>query len=553
MKKLTILAGLLCLPVMWLSAGGAQGATAQDPVEISWFGLYGAEIMDGNEIQTHLEGKFGVTLVNKQIDYKDREKINLMIASGEHTDYTYAFVNMVDHYIKGAFRSIPGELIREHAPGYSAWLDASGPMAWKLGLVPGTEDEYMGLVRSLDYKVGAKWMPFFRLDYLEQAGVDLPPLIPVGERLLDGHGFWSKSGFTIDEYENIMQLFRDNDYDGNGAIDTIPLGTQATVSSVRGLYLVMTLHGLNFVDNYNDNGETVKLAIHSRFKDTLQTAQRWFNEGYLDNELPAVSRATWEDKILSGVYGSFAFAPDSMGLSGDPSRDKDIPQAIVARNPDAKILMMEPFIANDGKQYSDSSIAAFSIDSNGISAVRFDVSDEKLATILQIYDYVNFDDVGMIYTQYGTAGVNFEWSGQPDNSYPTAIEGARGSGGKWGFGYYNANTRPNKLYQRYQIPIHTKPIFDHIQYGPGADWAVPQYRQDVLNETDYLTVLSRVRGAVDTVREEFAWEAITTKMDIEAEWDAYVSSWLGAGGQLLLNELEKMPQTLPLREGRIVY
>lgn len=178
MKKLTtFVLALMVLPVLGLVAAGQQVATTAEPMEISWFGLYGAEIQDGNEVQQHLEELFDVTLVNKQIDYKDREKINLMIASGEHTDYTYAFVNMVDFFTKGAFRSIPRDMIREHAPGYTAWLDASGPVAWHLGLVPGSEDEYMGLVRALDYKIGTTYEPFFRLDYLEAVGVEVPGLI----------------------------------------------------------------------------------------------------------------------------------------------------------------------------------------------------------------------------------------------------------------------------------------------------------------------------------------------------------------------------------------
>ncbi|MDE0219517.1 MAG: hypothetical protein OXJ90_09620 [Spirochaetaceae bacterium] len=553
MRKLTMFVlALMVLPVLGLMAAGQQVATTAEPMEISWFGLYGAEIQDGNEVQQHLEEMFDVTLVNKQIDYKDREKINLMIASGEHTDYTYAFVNMVDFFTKGAFRSIPRDMIREHAPGYTAWLDASGPVAWHLGLVPGSEDEYMGLVRALDYKIGTTYEPFFRLDYLEAVGVEVPGLIPVGARHCEGACFWTKEAFTADQVEEILYLFRDGDPSG-GVHDVIPLGI-SNESNAFGLYYILALHGLNGVDNYDDGGKTVKQAVHSQFREALKTAQRWFQDGLMDSELPAVNRKpTMYDKIIAGIYGTYTFAYGNIGLSGDPSRDHEIPQSIIARYPDARVVVTPPTIAYDGKQYAPAGVAAFPIDANGISAVHVGVSDEKLAKILQIYDYVNFDGNGMLYTQYGTEGVNFEWDGEAGNSYPTAIEGQRGFGGQWGFGYYNANTRHKELYSRYQIPVLNKELEQYFKLGPGADWAVPQFRQDVLGETDYIELSAKLRGALNTLRDEFTWEAVTTDLDIDAAWDAYVERWLSAGGQELLDELAKMPQVLPLREGKFVY
>ena len=97
------------------------------------------------------------------------------------------------------------------------------------------------------------------------------------------------------------------------------------------------------------------------------------------------------------------------------------------------------------------------------------------------------------------------------------------------------------------------PVFNFHQYGEGAKAAVPQYREDILNETDYITLWSKLKGPLETMRDEFAWKAITTDMNIDAEWDAYVKKWLGAGGQEILDELAKMPLTLPIRDGNIVY
>ena len=43
--------------------------------------------------------------------------------------------------------------------------------------------------------------------------------------------------------------------------------------------------------------------------------------------------------------------------------------------------------------------------------VKHDVSDEKPARVLQIYDYVNHDPQGYIWTHRGVEGVNWDWVG----------------------------------------------------------------------------------------------------------------------------------------------
>ena len=558
MKKLFLLSlCILLLSAFTVSAAGGKqsigGATA--PMEISWFGLYGGKgdgIEDGNEVQLHLEEKFNVKLTNKQIAYTEKDKVRLMISSGEHTDFTYAFVEMVDFFAKGAFRSIPKDMLTKYGPEYSKMIGKSGEMAWKLGLAPGKDDEYMGFVRSMDYKVGSKYMPLFRLDYMEKAGIKVDGLIPFGARALEGKSFWTKEVMTAQQFEQILYLFRDGDFDGNGKDDTIAWGCM-NAWNFRGLDLLATLYGLNGVDNYNDNGKTVKMAVHSQFKEMLKKGQQWFKDKLMDSELPAVDKAAWEDKIKNGITASWQFAPDDIGLSNDPNRDGNIPYAIVVRNPNAKTVMTLNPIGFDGKHTTRASVGAFALDAAGLACVKAGVSDEKLAKIIEIYDYVNFDDYGMLYTQYGTAGVNFNWAGEPGNSYPVSIDGKTGLGQQWGFGYYNGNTRPDKLFKRYQIPPLNKPVFQYFQYEEGAKPAIPAYREDVLGETDYIDALSKYRGALDTLRDEFTWKAITTDMNIDAEWDAYVQKWLNSGGQKVHDELAKMPQVMSLRAGKLVY
>ena len=64
---------------------------------------------------------------------------------------------------------------------------------------------------------------------------------------------------------------------------------------------------------------------------------------------------------------------------------------------------------------------------------------------------------------------------------------------------------------------------------------------------------AKYAGGLDTIRDEFIWGAITTDMDIDAEWDGYVQKWLSAGGSEVNAEMAKMPIVAELRKGNVVY
>ena len=157
-----------------------------------------------------------------------------------------------------------------------------GPMAWRYGLVPGKEDEYMGLVRSYDYATGISYFPVIRLDWLEKIGKAPKDLIYCGAAPhSEDRSYWTKTPYTFDEFEEILYAFRDGDLDGNGKPDTIPYATQGDLGS-RGLGVMLNLFGFNRVDNYNYQGKTVKMAVHPNMKDALKTFQKWYNDKILD-------------------------------------------------------------------------------------------------------------------------------------------------------------------------------------------------------------------------------------------------------------------------------
>lgn len=554
MKLMIGIVSICFLPTCFqVGAAGSEEATASDtePMTISWFGLFGKDIQDDNRVQRHLEEKFNVKLVNKQLDHTDTEKLTLMVASGEVPDALYCGFGARTYFMRGAFRSIPKEMIVENVPSMVKYLDSMGPMAWQYALVPGTDDEYMGLVRSWEYKEGVTYMPFLRLDWLEQLGMAPQELIHSGFGPSEGKSFWTKEVMTMQDFEDIMYAFRDSDPDGNGVDDTIPFTARGDFGN-KGLANVLNLFGFRDVASYNDNGKTVKMATHSNFKLALKFAQRWYAEGLLDNELPNVSKKVREEKFANGIAGALSHALVYISIGANPLADNFLPQTLYARDPDAKVVMIPIPRGIDGEQYANSVVGTLPLDQDHMFVVERRVSDEKLEKILQIVQYTNWDQKGRIYSLFGWPGVDFTWAGEPWNSYCQLSEDFE-YGGSGGMRFYTYDNWTADLYGTYYVTPEERPLKEYFSYGEGAAPAKPPYREDVFAETDYTAVWTQFGGALDTIRDEFAWAAITTDMDIDAEWDGYVAKWMSSGGKEVLAELEKMPIVEELKEGNVVY
>ena len=553
-RFLALVTTLLVVVTLQATAGADMEATAvEEPMEISWFGPFGGEIQDGNPVQAHIEEKFNVKLVNTQLWRRDREKYQLLFASGEEPDAGYMYVTPRDYYMQGVFRSIPKEMIVKHVPSMAAWLDSMGPAAWMYGLVPGKDDEYTGLVRSYDYAGGVSYFPVFRLDWLEKIDMAPADLIHAGAGISEGKTYWTKTPYTFAEFEKILYAFRNEDLDGNGLADTIPYATDSTIGS-RGLHMLLTMFGLNGVDNYDDGGTAVKMAVHPNLREALKAGQRWYRDGIIDSELPTVSKEQRDNKIINGLAGAYTSAPVYVASGANPSGENWLPHPLYAQDAGAKAVMTPVPVGPDGTHTGYAKAGGtLPIDARQIMfMVSRRVDDAKLAKILDIVEYTNWDAEGRIYAYFGWPGVHFNWTGEPFKS-PVQYTEEYGRGGNTGILYYPYMNFYRELHLMYVSPDQAPLQAYFGEGGEGGAIAVPSYREDLFSETDYAAVWAEYAGALDTIRDEFIWEAITSDLEIDAAWDSYVEKWLQAGGSEVHAEMAKMPIVAELRKGNVVY
>ena len=566
-KTLTI--GLV-LPFLLLGAAGAlaegQGEAAAGPMEISWLGLYSTDIVDDNPLQQYLEEKFPVKFINTLADYSETEQNTLRVAADEHPDAMYTWgPNRLEWYLKGAFRSIPRSMIEEHMPNYVKSMNDLGPGAWFYGLVPGSSDEYYGIPRRVDYQDGCGYLPQMRLDWMEQGDHGLAPSALNADALEDlaptaAPGTYMRwlDQYTWDQLETILRSYAAGDFDGNGQDDTIAFGWRGqALIHWSGAGLVFYSYGVNEVDNYLEtDGSTVKAATYSRSKAALQKLQQWWQEGLMDSELPAVDNTLLTNKIIQGQVGSF-MRTRACGRGVELGNPPDLCAQNVQQGPDpnAKWLTTLMPISPFGDSRCRMENKAMPINAaSGAFVVRHDVSDEKLALILQIYDYTNFDPEGMVIAYYGIPGMHFNWEGEPFASRQIPTDEKRQGGGIYsstqGILYYNAYSPHEGILQFNRDAWSNN---DNEMFGKAGgmyNTSERAYREDLFNQTRYNELWAQGGSALNTIRDDFFWRAITTDLDIEAEWPGYVETWMNNGGRELMDELEMAPTVADIRAGR---
>ena len=596
-KSLAIALGLL-LTAGWAFAEGQTDRlsfTTDEHMTISWGGLTSDMAEEDNAVQQFLEDKFNVTIVTKGVSRSDEEAKQLFMSSGEYPEAFYTWIDMVDWYHKGAFRNIPRDMIETYAPLHSAYRSEQGPLAWGVSLAPGTTDEYMNIPRGEHYQHHCDATLIMRLDWLEQVGInpaELDPKAPgwdragemvdLGEPTAPDTYFWWAGHLDWDEMETAMYGFRDADFNGNGQRDEIPYGTIGDHGGFQGrewLYhsgpaVPFWAYGLNDVDNYLDieTGLTVKVDIASQSREALKILQRWFADGILDPALPAVGRNEWRQQIRAGLVGMWARGP--CGLAAFTGGNDDC--TIIRRDavPDARFVTMLPAYGPTGEMRCQWDNRATVLNPHEGFGVKTGVSDEKLARILQMYDYINHDPEGVLAVGYGVGGPfaedqNYAWLGTPGDCSVAQLVGTptleRHSNGT--SLVYTAYSWHDLFWQCPQmkpgIPIEAAGGAT-INSAQGFNWAmmlrepypmeiaVRDHREDIFNRTEYVKLWARYGGNLQTFREETWWKWVTdSSVDIDAEWPGFVEQWLANGGQEVIDELQKAPLVEDILSGAL--
>ncbi len=536
MKK--TLAILLALALV-LGVAPSLAAAEGEKMEISYVGWNCAEIEEGNWAERELEQQFNVEIKVTRVDLNNSEQRSLMLASGEMPECGWSIGGPRDLYEQeGLTRLIPLAVIKEYAPSYVAFLDED-PVGWNYHKYD--DENYYGLTG----RTTALTRPVIavRLDWLENLGLDIPEYYYISEvdgTAYEGRLFRTDAQWTADELYAVMEAFTNNDPDGNGEKDTIGIqvGPETDQFNWGCEYTMFGLHpGLSWSYTLPDeNGEADLYFATENYKRFLEYWAKVYAAGLTDKEYVALARtAAWE-KFANG-YSGIMSCMSAWDLNQTYSTRP--PYAPLTINPNAKILIMGTPTQNDGS-YAVNNYSITRYNYNFV--VREDVSDEKLAKILEIFDYVNFDEEGQIKFRIGIEGEHWNYMDPETKQGYTLIEGVN-FGKDTGLYVFNCNY--------IQTPISAQ-IVNNAYFNNANEWATELYEDHILQPykldlftnaaTDaYAEVRELYATGINTYVAEYRTAVISGELDLEASWEDYLAELDGLG----YGEIRAILQELP--------
>ncbi|WP_284645214.1 ABC transporter substrate-binding protein [Paenibacillus silviterrae] len=502
------------------------------------------KIEDGNWVQKKLEGKYNIKITNIKVDTFNKDQVQLLIASGDMPDtfsFTAGTLSALEYYDNGLTRTIPKEMLKKYAPHYSKMLDENSP-GWEMNLAPGKKDEYLTLIGNLGNTKALVWTPTFRLDWLEKLGIKPPGEIkPIGtsgglERI-----YFTDKAYTLEQTEEILKAFTRNDPDGNGKNDTygmLPFNSNFTnwAATLLGAY------GVAGGYNLEENGKVTAAEISEKYKQFLKMMARWSKEGLLDPEWTTINVNKSWDKYNLGKSGYYSAQPAYVGM--DTWTKGRAPANLVEKDASVKLLVTAPEIGPNGQQGEGAYTPVNRL--GDAFYISKKVTDEQLARILQIFDYINFDD-DALWTLYGEIGTHSTWMGTPEKSELRVNKEYPENEGNMGFWGYNFRTYNDKR-ATYLTSEATSKLRSEF-FGRSdvlQKMEIRPYKWDLLNQTKYTELNNKYKGQLETIVSEFRMKAIVGEIDIDNEWDKYVQNYLNSGGKEILSELEKAPKVSDL-------
>lgn len=312
------------------------------------------------------------------------EQFNLMIANRDSLPDVIEYGWL--HVPRGPDNAIAegtilrlNELIEEHAPNLSKYLEENPDIATMITTDEGNiygfpfiidDDDSLLMVRGL----------MIRQDWLDTLGLEMPT--------------------TIDEWDTVLTAFKDEDPNGNGEADEIPLLLELDHFKSNGVF--SSAWGINpwF---YQDNG-TVKFgSVQPEFKEFLTTLSDWYDRGLLDADFNITDKQLQDAKMMGEQLGTiYAYAGSGIGFYNELMQDINSDFEIVA----APLPSLEP-----GEK------AAFGFmndrfSGNQVAAIT--TTAENPEEIVKWLDF-GFSEEGHMLFNFGVEGVSYEMI----DGYPT--------------------------------------------------------------------------------------------------------------------------------------
>lgn len=298
MKKLSFLLALIMVLTMAFSAAAVQENTmpiVDEPITLTYFHTLNPKVSktktnyDQIACYQELEKITGIKIeFVHPAQGSETEQFNLMCASQQYTDLI--FFNFIDGITGGITKALDDGAAIDLAP----YLEQYAPNVLKAyELIPQvkidtmTDDGQIAFFPSIFYDLLETGQTgfFFRSDWVKKLGKELP--------------------VTIADWYDVLVAIRDNDPNGNGQKDEIPLCLFK--DQIFDLSMAWNIGGLRWI---NRNGTAVYSPYDPAMKDYVKEIAKWYAEGLINPEYLSADQ-TAVDTLMQTNVGGAAFERNS--------------------------------------------------------------------------------------------------------------------------------------------------------------------------------------------------------------------------------------------------
>jgi len=558
---ISVLAILVLLPLSLSATGGGAGAQPKDFMEITWEG----RIASGEETtyaQGIIEELFNVKITpNGVAANDDTEKVKLMVSTGEFPDVGCYWLDKWELYEEGAIRSFSKKMIEENMPNYLKLLEEN-PIGWLLNKPQDKEDEYISINGISPNTHSNYWAISFRKDWCDNVGFDIPKWDETKKPLDNiGRSYWYNEDISLADWERMLVLFKNEDPDGDGKDDTIPWGGWGRANDNADRWMWSCLDGAhNFNMSWSNecvDGKVYDMVICPQYRNFLRTVQRWWSKGLIDKEYLNISLAkAWEK---CGGEHSVAMMPHMISYACKDDDSLNRPSSNLANMEEvaagAEVVVMAGPTGPEGTKGAAAYRQIHSM--NGYHLfIGGHVDDEKCARIMQILDWMYGPDENWIAYFRGKEGVHFDWAGEPFQSQMIKrkaedVPEGYPKQGNFHTGYPVVYTESH--YKFMYTPKYVDHLLNFMLAPAGQKIAFRKCKADIFNQTNLAAVNIEYGETLTTIHEEYELRFIMGELDLDKDWDNYVKTWLDAGGQEMMDELQKAPLVSGLLKGKMEY
>lgn len=476
--------------------GEFQLPIVDEPTTLSYFVAddSNAAIMttdwNDNEFYQEMERRTGVHLEFEMVSSADYQtNFNLMIASGNLADMIYVgasyYAEGVDAAIDDGYFLDLTDLVDEYMPNYERIRTSDV----QYELLSTTDSGRLGAVYELRQSKQGPWLGLWiRQDWLDDLNLDTP--------------------VTFDDYHEVLTAFKNE----KGA--TAPLilnfsGSDGEFGTMSG--------GLNVLNSWqlDETGKVNFGPYMDAWKEYVTIMHQWYTEGLIDPDFMATDERTADmAKVVTGASGLFAALYTMPSVYEAASED-----------PNMNLAPVNPPVMNEG---DEGHIRLRDSYTSGNTAISADSENWEVA--LRWLDYL-YTDEGALLANYGVEGDTFEFNedGEPvftdkilnnENGWTMTQTVASYLCPSAGIANWSDWTR-----ELAGVPEKDQACYD-VWSEFSDDWRLPS---SVTLTQDESTERAALYADISTIVKEQTAQFISGALDIEENWDAYISALEASG------------------------